>query len=50
MIAAGAKIDPDKVEKFSVQLDKVYGNPFVRQKREPRTAAEIKEYLKKRSI
>lgn len=44
-IAAGIKIDTDRVERFGAQVDKVYANPFVTKKQEPRTAAEIKAHL-----
>ena len=46
MIAAGQKIDTDRAERFGVQVDKLYVNPFEKRtkKRQPYTAKEIKEY------
>ena len=44
-IAAGRKIDVTQSERFSVQMDEIYENPFKRKKQEPQTAAEIKQYL-----
>lgn len=43
-IAAGAKIDTGKVERFRAQLDDIYANPFKKTK-QPQTAAEVKEHL-----
>lgn len=44
MIAAGVKIDTNKVERFGVLVDRIYENPFSVSK-EPKTAAEVKQYL-----
>ena len=45
-LAAGQKIDPEKSEPFSAQVETIYSNPFEEQKKaEPMTAAEIKSYL-----
>ena len=45
IIAAGEHIDTKKAERFGAQVDKVYANPFVKRKKEPETAAEIKAHL-----
>lgn len=48
MIATGNKIDPDRSERFSAQVNEVYRNPFEPVKYEPRTAAEIKAHISER--
>ena len=47
-IAAGSKIDTDKTEPFSRQVNDLYRNPFEekQQKKQPETAAEIKAYIR----
>ena len=46
MVAAGMKIDTNKAERFGAIIDRVYENPFSEPKpKEPKTAAEVKQYL-----
>lgn len=46
VIAAGAKIDTDRAERFAGQVDRVYANPFVKgQVNKQMTAAEIKQHI-----
>ena len=45
VMAQGAHIDPNVVEGFSADIEAVYKNPFIKQKKQPQTAAEIKEYV-----
>ena len=49
IMAAGAHIDTNRVERFGVQLDEIYRNPFEK-KEQPMTAAEIKRYIIKRLV
>lgn len=44
-MASGRRIDPDRAERFSVQVDAIYANPFVPVKKQPQTAEEIKQYI-----
>lgn len=46
-LAAGIKIDTDKTEPFSHQVNDLYRNPFEekQQKKQPETAAEIKAHI-----
>lgn len=44
-IAAGVRINTDRCERFSRQVEDLYANPFVKKKQEPRTAAEITQYV-----
>lgn len=48
IIAAGKRIDTERTERFSAQLDQVYKNPFERRRAQPQTAAEIKAYILER--
>lgn len=46
VIASGAHIDADRTERFGVQLEVVYANPFERtQKSKKMSSAEIKDYV-----
>ena len=45
MIAAGTKIDMNRSERFSKQIDDIYRNPFVKEKKQPHTAEEIKQHI-----
>ena len=45
LIATGQRADPELLERFGAQVDEVYRNPFKRQRRQPQTAAEIREYI-----
>lgn len=47
VLAAGQHIDPDRNEDFTGQVDAAFRNPFEAKakKREPHTAAEIKQYI-----
>lgn len=47
-LAAGIKIDTDKTEPFSHQVNDLYRNPFEKKKQanQPKTAAEIKAYIR----
>lgn len=47
VMASGKRIDPDRTERFSEQVDSVWKNPF-KSKQERMTSSEIKEYLIKR--
>lgn len=49
MIAAGARIDTNRVDRFGIQLDEIYRNPFEK-KEQPMTAEEIKRYIIKRLV
>lgn len=44
ILASGQHIDPDRSEKFSTQLDKVYENPFEKPKK-AMSSSEIKNYV-----
>ncbi len=44
MIATGQKIDPDKAERFGVQVDEIYQNPF-KKTAKLNTAADIKSHI-----
>ena len=45
VLAGGKHIDTDATEGFNVQVDAVYENPFVKKKKQPMTAEEIKQYV-----
>ena len=45
ILAAGRNIDMDRADRFSVQLEEVFANPFVHRQKQPQTAAEIKDYI-----
>ena len=47
-IAGGRKIDLDRTEPFSRQIDDIYRNPFPRRAAGPQTRKEIEEYILKR--
>ena len=44
MIAAGMKIDTNKVERFGALVDRVYMDPF-KGPEKPMTAADVKQHL-----
>ena len=44
MIAAGMRIDTNKVERFGALVDRIYSDPF-KGPDKPMTAAEIKQHL-----
>lgn len=44
-IAAGAKVDTNRVTRFGVQLEEVYRNPFRKKAPELKTAAEIIQHV-----
>lgn len=46
-LAAGIRIDTDKTEPFSRQVNELYKNPFEekKQKNQPETAAEIRAHI-----
>ena len=44
MIAAGMKIDTNKVERFGALVDMVYGDPF-KEPEKPMSAADVKRHL-----
>lgn len=44
-IAAGWKIDTERVPQFCEEIEKLYVNPFEKRVPQPQTAAEIKEYV-----
>ena len=44
-IAAGKHIDTDRTERFGAQVDRIHRNPFKKEKPQPRTAREIKDYI-----
>ena len=46
-IAAGVKIDPDRTEKFTKQMDDLYKNPFTetKQQNRPTSAADIRAHI-----
>lgn len=45
MIASGRKLDTEQSETFRDIIAKVYKNPFEKQREQPQTAEEIKEYI-----
>jgi len=44
-IAAGAKVDTNRVKRFGYQLEEVYRNPFKKRPPELKTAAEIIQHV-----
>lgn len=47
-IAGGQKIDLDRSEPFSRQIEDIYRNPFQRRAAGPQTRKEIEEYIIRR--
>ena len=45
VIATGQKADEDKTPRFADIVEKIYKNPFEKQEKKPRTAAEIKQHI-----
>lgn len=45
VIASDRKLDANRAEPFSNQVDEVFKNPFVVQKKKPQTAKEIYDYV-----